>query len=140
MAKKETKEPVENKKQRQEDLKKRKQNLKKAKKIEKEAMLNEKKKLDKEIKDLSKEKKSVKSKVEKKEINQKIKNVKHQRNKIGKRDSYLSDVLEEMKLVRWPKKEEVIKYSIASFIFVAIFALFFFGIDALFALVKDLMD
>ena len=41
-----------------------------------------------------------------------------------------------MRLVRWPKKEEIAKYAIASLIFVLFFALFFYGIDALFALVK----
>ena len=35
--------------------------------------------------------------------------------------------------------EELVKYSLAGLIFVAFFALFFFGLDALFALVKDLI-
>ena len=42
----------------------------------------------------------------------------------------------EMKLVRWPKKEEVIKYTIATLVFVIFFALFFAGLDLLSALVK----
>ncbi|MCH5167906.1 MAG: preprotein translocase subunit SecE [Erysipelotrichales bacterium] len=63
-----------------------------------------------------------------------------QRNEIGKRDTYLRDVKKEMSMVRWPSAKEVVKYSIASLAFVAFFALFFYGIDAIFALVKDLVS
>lgn len=87
-----------------------------------------------------KEKKETKDKATKKKLSKEIKDLKIKRKEIGKKDTYLSDVRKEMRLVRWPSKEEVVKYSIACLIFVLFFALFFYGIDALFALVKDLID
>ena len=63
-----------------------------------------------------------------------------ERKEIGKKDTYIRDVKKEMSMVRWPSAKEVIKYSIASLVFVAFFALFFYGIDAIFALVKDLIS
>lgn len=122
------------------DKKERKAALKKAREMEFEAMMAEKKKVDEKIEKLSKDKKSTKDKKEKKKLSKEIKELKYERNRIGKRDTFLGDVREEMHLVRWPSKGEVFKYSVACFIFVAFFALFFFGIDALFALVKDLID
>ena len=68
-----------------------------------------------------------------------IKKLKIERSNIGKKDTYFSDIKAEMKMVRWPSKTELVKYSFACLIFVAFFALFFFGLDALFALVKDLI-
>lgn len=109
--------------------------LKKAKKIEKEARKNELEKTNKEIQELKQQRKNTKSKEEKKKLSLKIKKLKNK----DKGTTFISEVLEEMKLVRWPKAIEVVKYSIASLIFIIIFALFFFGIDALFALVKDLI-
>ena len=66
--------------------------------------------------------------------------LKKERKEIGKKDTYIRDVKKEMSMVRWPSAKEVIKYSIASLVFVAFFALFFYGIDAIFALVKDLIS
>ncbi len=119
--------------------KERKEALKKAKAMEFEAMVAEKKSVDEKIKKLAKEKKNTKDKKVKKELASEIKELKYQRSRIGKQPSFLGDVREEMHLVRWPSKMEVVKYSLACLIFVAFFALFFFGMDALFALVKDLI-
>ena len=116
-----------------------KADLKKAKKIEKEAILNEKKKIEDKIDDRLATLKSTKDKKEKKELKKEIKELKETRANIGKRDTYFNDIKAEMKMVRWPSKSELVKYSFACLIFVAFFALFFFGIDALFALVKDLI-
>ena len=55
-------------------------------------------------------------------------------------ETFLRDVRAEMRLVRWPSKEEVVKYTIATLVFVGFFALFFYGIDALFALVKGMLN
>ena len=103
--------------------------LKHAKKVEKEAILNEKKKVENKIDSCIQELKAAKDKNEKKRIKEDI----------GKKDTYFSDIKAEMKMVRWPSKTELVKYSFACLIFVAFFALFFFGLDALFALVKDLI-
>lgn len=116
-----------------------KADLKKAKKIEKEAILNEKKKIEDKIDDRLATLKSTKDNKEKKELKKEIKALKETRVNIGKRDTYFNDIKTEMKMVRWPSKSELVKYSFACLIFVAFFALFFFGIDALFALVKDLI-
>lgn len=117
-----------------------KADLKKAKKIEREAILNEKKKIEEKIDTLKANLKSEKDKKKKKEIKIEIKNLKKEYANIGKRDTYFDEIKAEMKMVRWPNKTELFKYSIACLIFVAFFALFFFGIDALFALVKDLIS
>lgn len=117
-----------------------KKEIKKAKKLEKEAILTEKKKMEDKIDELQKRKKETKDKQEKKNLNGEIKTVKKQRSKVGKKDTFFGDVMAEMRLVRWPNKKEIFKYSIACLGFVLFFALFFFGIDALFALVKDLIN
>ena len=38
---------------------------------------------------------------------------------------FLSGVKKEMKKVRWPNKQEMFKYSLATLSFIVIFALFF---------------
>lgn len=113
-----------------------KSDIKKAKKVEKEAILNEKKKYEDKIDKLIEKLSSTKDKKEKKEIKKEINELKSLRSKVGKKETFLGDVCEEMKLVRWPSAKEVFKYSFASLIFVIFFALFFFGFDALFALIK----
>ena len=85
-------------------------------------------------------KKQAKDKESKKDIQKEINKLKKERKEIGKKDTYIRDVKKEMSMVRWPSAKEVIKYSIASLVFVAFFALFFYGIDAIFALVKDLIS
>lgn len=117
-----------------------KKDLKKAHEIEKQAMNNERFKIEEKIDALIQEKKSLKNKAKKKELNKEIKELKYQRSRIGAKDTYLSNVMAEMRLVRWPSRSEVVKYSLATLVFVVLFALFFFGIDALFALVKDLIN
>lgn len=104
------------------------------------ALANEKKKISEKITSLKKEKKGLKDKAKKKEIKHEIRSLKKERNEIGKKDTYLRDVKKEMKMVRWPSTKEVVKYSIASLVFVAFFAVFYYGIDAIFALVKDLVS
>lgn len=53
--------------------------------------------------------------------------------------SYIKEVKSEMKKVKWPTKKEMIKYTISTLVFVVMFALFFFGIESLFAFVKGLI-
>lgn len=113
---------------------------KELKKKEKESILKEKKKIEDKIDSLAKDKKETKDKEAKKSIKKEIKKLKKERSEIGKKDTYLRDIKKEMSMVRWPSASEVVKYSIASLVFVAFFALFFYGIDALFALVKDLIN
>ena len=56
------------------------------------------------------------------------------------KDSYFKQVKDEMKKVKWPDKKEMTKYSIATIVFILIFALYFFGLDALFAWFKELVS
>ena len=113
---------------------------KEIKKEHKIAILKEKMEIEKKIDALLAKKKATKNKDEKKAIKAEIKTLKEKRDKIGKKRTFFTNVRDEMRLVRWPSKVEVLKYSLACLIFVAFFALFFYGIDALFALVKDLID
>ena len=53
--------------------------------------------------------------------------------------SFYSEVKSELKKVKWPSKKEMLKYSISTLCFIILFALFFFGIESLFAFVKGLI-
>ncbi len=59
--------------------------------------------------------------------------------KNNEKKSYIEEVKGEMKKVKWPTKKEMIKYTISTLSFVILFALFFFGIESLFAFVKGLI-
>lgn len=59
--------------------------------------------------------------------------------KDNEKKGYIEEVKEEMKKVKWPTKKEMVKYTISTLAFVALFALFFFGIESLFAFVKGLI-
>ena len=53
--------------------------------------------------------------------------------------TYFEEIKEEMKKVKWPTKKEMVKYSISTICFVVLFALYFFGIESLFAFIKGLV-
>ena len=48
---------------------------------------------------------------------------------------FLVSVKKEMKKVRWPKKKEMIKFSVATISVLCFFMLFFSGIDALLGMI-----
>lgn len=52
---------------------------------------------------------------------------------------FFSEVKKELTKVKWPNKKDMLKYSIATIVFVIFFALFFYGIMALLSLVMDLV-
>ena len=52
---------------------------------------------------------------------------------------FFSEVKKELAKVRWPNKKDMVKYSVATIIFVIFFAGFFYVIDLLMALVKTLV-
>lgn len=110
------------------------------KQIRKEEIQAARKKVEVKIDALEKDKKATKDKATKKKLQSEINALKVERKNIGKRDTFLGDVRKEMSMVRWPQGNEMVKYTVACLAFVLLFALFFFGIDALFALVKDLID
>ena len=51
---------------------------------------------------------------------------------------FFSEVKKELTKVKWPNKKDMLKYSIATIVFVIFFALFFYGIMALLSLVMDI--
>ena len=48
---------------------------------------------------------------------------------------FLVSVKKEMKKVRWPKKKEMIKFSVATIAVLCFFMLFFTGVDALLGMI-----
>lgn len=61
------------------------------------------------------------------------------KDKSESKESYVKQIKGELKKVKWPTKKEMVKYSITTIIFVILFALFFFGIESLFAFIKGLI-
>ena len=53
--------------------------------------------------------------------------------------SYIESVKSELKKVKWPDKKHMVKYTISTLCFIILFALFFFGIESLFAFIKGLI-
>lgn len=51
---------------------------------------------------------------------------------------YCHGVKSEAKKVRWTTKKDMIKYSVATILFIIFCSLFFYGIDTIFALVQSL--
>ena len=94
--------------------------------------------IDKKLDELKELKSNKASKEEIKSVKKEIATLKKERSMVGKKknDTFIGDCIEELKLVRWPSKKEVVKYTIATIVFVVFFALFFTLIDVLFALVK----
>lgn len=64
---------------------------------------------------------------------------KQNKNKEGKK-GYFGQVAQEMKLVTWPSKKTVIKYSLATIFMVIVLAVFFLGVSALFDLLYNLVQ
>lgn len=61
--------------------------------------------------------------------------VKEKKQNIQK-ESYINQVKKELSKVKWPNKKELIKYSVTTLCFIIFFALFFFGIETLFAFIE----
>ena len=58
---------------------------------------------------------------------------------IKKIKNFFSEVRKEFSKVKWPNKKDMVKYSVATIVFVIFFAGFFYAIDLLMALVKTLV-
>lgn len=57
----------------------------------------------------------------------------------GRFMNFCHGVKSESKRVHWTSKSDLVKYSIATFVFVLFFSVFFYIIDFLFALVHSLL-
>ena len=55
------------------------------------------------------------------------------------KQSFFKQVKAELKKVKWPTKNEMIKYSIAVIVFIIVFGVYFYGLDALFAWLSSLV-
>ena len=53
---------------------------------------------------------------------------------------FFVNVKKEMKKVRWPKKKEMIKFSIATIVVICFFMLFFTASDIIITLVKKVFS
>ena len=80
--------------------------------------------------------KNGKKKEEVKEIKKDKKKKETKKVKTHKK-GFLHEVKAEMDKVKWPSRKEMVKYSIATIVFVIFFALFFYGIDLILALLKE---
>ncbi len=98
------------------------------KKQEKETA--KKKNVKKEEKKIVEKEVEIKDKKEKKEKKQRVGFFKSIFN-------FFKGVKDEMSKVVWPTRRNMIKYSIATIIFIIAFALYFYGIEVLMAWLKD---
>lgn len=70
-------------------------------------------------------------KVSKKEVKSKDKTK-------SKKDGFFKEVIKELKIVKWPDKKYMVKYSAATFATIIVCSLYFYLITVVFALVKEL--
>lgn len=87
--------------------------------------------IDDEVKKLSNEVVGSK-KVEKRDTDKK----KATKKNIKQKSNFLKEVRSEVSKVKWPSKKDMVKYSVATIVFVIFFALFFYLIDLIIALLK----
>ncbi len=60
--------------------------------------------------------------------------------KAKKKEKKVSGIRSEFKKVRWPKKKEMFKYSVAILVCIIVFALFFMLSDVIIAAVRTLLE
>lgn len=105
-------------------------------------MVKEEKKVSKKSTTTKKEtKKEEKKKVTPKK-KESTKKVEKKTKKVGffkKIGNWIKSVFKEVSKVKWPSKKEMLKYSIATIVFVIFFSLFFYAIELLMALLKSLV-
>ena len=71
----------------------------------------------------------------------KKKDIKKKEKKVSKsKEKSFTSLKKEIKLVKWPTAKDVLKYTIATIIFVVIFVLFFELLNLLMAFVKGLFN
>ena len=85
---------------------------------------------------IKKETKKKTSKEPKKEVKKEEK--KETKGIIAKFRIFCSGVKSEFKKVHWPTKADMVKYSIATIVFILFFSGFFYLIDVIFAFVRSL--
>ena len=53
--------------------------------------------------------------------------------------SLFQQISGELKKVKWPTKKEMLKYTTAVVVFIVIFGVYFFGLDALFSWIRGII-
>ena len=66
----------------------------------------------------------------------KLKKVKKNKKEKVKKESFFQGVRSELGKVKWPSRKEVLKYTIATIIFVVILVVFFMLLDLLMSVIK----
>lgn len=82
--------------------------------------------IDLEVANVSKNKEKKIEKIQKKE----------KKDKTSKKESYFQGVKKELSKVVWPSKKNMIKYSVAAISFIVFFAVFFYIIEIIMALLE----
>ena len=93
--------------------------------------------IDDEIKKVTKSNKEVK--IKKETRGSKKNNNKKEVSKTKKKKgivNFFKEVRKEMKKVKWPSRKDMVKYSFATISFIIFFALFFYAIEIVIALLK----
>ncbi len=86
------------------------------------------------------EKNSNNNKVKKIENSKKTKPKKEEKNSLWTRFMiFCHGVKSEVSKVRWTNKQDMVKYSVATIVFIIFCSLFFYGIDFIFALIQSLV-
>lgn len=88
----------------------------------------------------NKEEKKDKKSVEKKEVKQTKKSKEEKKSLFVKFRIFCHGVKNEFTKVHWTSKENMVKYSVASIIFILFCSGFFYLIDVVFALVRSLFN
>lgn len=89
--------------------------------------------VDAEIKKLEKETTKKEKKQNSKKSSKKV--TKEKKNK-KKKSGFFHEVRNEVSKVKWPSKKDMVKYSIATIVFIIFFAVFFYLIELILALLK----
>lgn len=79
------------------------------------------------------------AKEKEKNVSKKKKGSKEKKSLWAKFRTFLSGVKAESKKVHWTTKNDMVKYSIATVIFIVFCSLFFYGIEVAFALLQTLL-
>ena len=81
-----------------------------------------------------------KAKSEKKVVKKDNKHSEEKKSLFARFRIFCNGVKGEFEKVHWTSKNDMVKYSIATIVFIIFFSLFFYGIDVIFALVKSLFN
>lgn len=74
-----------------------------------------------------------------KKVKKEVKNKATKKNIWDKIVGYFKGVKKEIKRIRWTSIKELVKYSIATIVFILFFTLYFYGIDVVVAVLRSLV-